>query len=84
MGSSRTIVASPLLLLALLLLAFAATAEARVVPELFGEDQFQRTCNQVGAGRRARRSPFRLLLCWAVQRMRFSDRSIDRSGHGIC
>lgn len=46
MGTSRTIVASPLLLLALLL-AFAATAEARVVPELFGEDEFQRTCNQV-------------------------------------
>lgn len=51
MGSSKTIVASPLLLLALLLLAFAATAEARVVPELFVEDQFQRTCNQVGAAR---------------------------------
>lgn len=52
MESSRIIVAS-----LLLLLAFAATAEAR---ELIGEDACQQTCNQVGT---AAPHPLFIVLC---------------------
>jgi hypothetical protein len=56
MESSRIIVAS----LLLLLLAFAATAEARVVRELIGENACQQTCNQVGT---AAPHPLCIVLC---------------------
>jgi len=55
MESSSIIVAS-----LLLLLAFVATAEARVVRELIGEDACQQTCNQVGT---AAPHPLFIVLC---------------------